>query len=238
MSRFRFFILPRICLALSALALLTGLWVLWLSLGRPMPTRLLACRQAETASLLPHGRMAASGPIHMEEAQADWDAWALLQAGEQYSLVQLTRTAGLLWAADGARPIDLGDGALYVLSADSSIFWEPGEFWRDDYDPHEDEVPYSEAIPLAVCTDPAVVRLEGEYLLLGHWEDPQTAWAERASPITWSPAGEGIWVGAPVSSAIPERPDGSGGHSGTGVFRCRGYDADGNLVCSFDSSAD
>lgn len=43
-SRFRFYIFPRLCLALSALVLLGGLWVLWLSMGRPMPTQGLACR--------------------------------------------------------------------------------------------------------------------------------------------------------------------------------------------------
>ena len=53
MSRFRFYIFPRLCLALSALVLLGGLWVLWLSMGRPMPTQGLACRQAETARFLP-----------------------------------------------------------------------------------------------------------------------------------------------------------------------------------------
>ena len=39
MKRFRYCILPRVCLVLSVLVLLFGLWVLWLSLGRPMPTR-------------------------------------------------------------------------------------------------------------------------------------------------------------------------------------------------------
>ena len=37
MSRFRFYIFPRLCQALSALVLLGGLWVLWRSMGRPMP---------------------------------------------------------------------------------------------------------------------------------------------------------------------------------------------------------
>ena len=46
MKRFRYYILPRVCLALSVLVVLLGLWALWLSLGRPMPTRELACRQA------------------------------------------------------------------------------------------------------------------------------------------------------------------------------------------------
>ena len=52
MSRFRFYILPRLCLGLSVLFLLFGGWVLWLSLGRPLPTMGLACRQEETARLL------------------------------------------------------------------------------------------------------------------------------------------------------------------------------------------
>ena len=45
MSRFRYVILPRILLALSTLALLVALFLLWLSLERPLPTIALACRR-------------------------------------------------------------------------------------------------------------------------------------------------------------------------------------------------
>ena len=53
MSRFRFYIFPRLCLALSALVLLGGLWVLWLSMGRPMPTQGWPAARPETARFLP-----------------------------------------------------------------------------------------------------------------------------------------------------------------------------------------
>ena len=102
MSRFRFYIFPRLCLALSALVLLGGLWVLWLSMGRPMPTQGLACRQAETARFLPHGTTSASGPLRYENGV--WfgkaDAWAVRRAGDSFTLMELERTAGLLWRSE------------------------------------------------------------------------------------------------------------------------------------------
>ena len=80
-----------------------------------------------------------------------------------------------------------------------------------------------------------MVRLEGEVLWLGFSEDPQEALAQRGVSISWSPAGNGVWVGEPVLSALPTEPDGSSG--GTRSIWLRGYDAGGNLVCSYDPAA-
>ena len=59
MSRFRYVILPRLLLALSALALLAALFLLWLTLGRPLPTISLACRQTASANCFTGARIAA-----------------------------------------------------------------------------------------------------------------------------------------------------------------------------------
>ena len=60
MKRFRYYILPRVCLVLSVLVLLFGLWALWLSLGRPCPPG-AGLPPAETAHFAPHGRTVAAG---------------------------------------------------------------------------------------------------------------------------------------------------------------------------------
>ena len=237
MSRFRYVILPRVRLALSALALCLGLWVLWLSLERPMPTIALACRQEAAATFAAPGALLASGPARLEGYHTE-DAWALLRTGSIYTVVSLERRAGLLWTASGSYQIDpapYGSPELLVFDAANAYWWDPpGEMWRDGYDPF-DSVTESETIPLAVCTNPAVVRLEGEFLVLGGWEDPEEARAERAVPITWRPVDNGVWAGDAVHSPIPPSPDNPNRLGGTFTYWCRGYDAGGNLVCSFDN---
>ena len=73
MSRFRYVILPRLLLALSALALLAALFLLWLSLERPLPSIALACRQAGPANCFTGGEVIASGPIRLNYAEPDAD---------------------------------------------------------------------------------------------------------------------------------------------------------------------
>ena len=97
MSRFRYVILPRLLLALSTLALLAALFLLWVTLERPMPTISLACRQAGPANGFSNGEVIASGPIQLNKAQPDDDAWAVLRSGDTYAVAELKRTAGLLW---------------------------------------------------------------------------------------------------------------------------------------------
>ena len=82
MSRFRYVILPRLLLALSTLALLAALFVLWVTLERPMPTIALACRQAGPANGFSNGEVIASGPVDLVEREADADAWAVLRSGD------------------------------------------------------------------------------------------------------------------------------------------------------------
>ena len=237
MSRFRYVILPRLLLALSTLALLAALFLLWLSLGRPLPAISLACRQAGPANCFTGGELLASGPIHMEKAEPEPDAWAVLRSGDKYAMVKLRRTAGLLWSVHDFLIVDasqLSSQDIFSLPPVVSHFYYETETPL----PLSPDLPVrgNEQIPLAVCTNPSVVRVEGELLWLGHWEDPQEALAERGVSITWSPAGNGVWAGEPVLADLPAKPDGSG-HSGALSVWCRGYDAAGNLVCSYDPTA-
>ena len=238
MSRFRYYILPRLLLALSTLALLAALFLLWLSLERPLPTIALACRQAGPTNCFTGGELLASGPIRLNYAEPDADAWTVLRSWNQYATTNVKRTAGLLWivpqfslvlfSPEPGQELFPCPTASYTYyhynTADSS----PSPYFGPEVD--------LETIPLAICTNPSVVRLEGELLWLGSWEDPQEALAQRGVSISWSPAENGVWVGEPVLSSLPTKPN-SEGRSGTLSIWLRGYDAAGNLVCSYDPTA-
>ena len=221
MSRFRYSILPRICLIFSILVLLSGLWVLWLSLGRPMPTIALACRQAETASLLPHGRTAARGSIRYQVTTWRPEAWLARRYGDDVRVYSFSRVYG--------------------------VFWE--EPWLEFYAPDSDFVAFpadatlisiSErsyaATPMAVCDLPDAARLEADVVWLGDWEDdPAAAVAAHGATTELTRAGDCVWVGPALSVTVPDSPSGSGGSALT-VY-CRAYDADGNLLAVYDPDA-
>lgn len=238
MSRFRFYILPRLCLGLSVLFLLFGGWVLWLSLDRPLPTVGLACRQAETAAFLPHGQLIASGSAALERGSSRTDRWAVLRSGgNTYALANLDRRAGLLWTAEVHGSFQLEDTGLLGLMAANDVIWDGDDFRPGGFDVQNIDA-FTETLPLAICTDPSVVRLEGEFLVLGGWEDPEQARRERAVPVTWHDCGNGVWVGDAVVAILPEVPGEAGHAGGMSALWCRGYDADGNLVCAYDPTAD
>lgn len=207
MNRFRFSILPRLRLMLSLLVLLLGLYALWLALDRPLPFP-LALRQAEEAYFFPHGEILASGPLGYEEP----GRWVLSRSGEKTFLLTFRRTAGVLWSPEPS----------------CTFFW-----------PEEDEELSAVTVglditpltllttPLAFCPDPDVVTMEADLLWMfaSEEEDPQLlqkALEERAVTVQLSPVENGFWSSGPV-----ELPSGSGGLT---IF-CRGYDADGRLIC-------
>ena len=229
MSRFRYYILPRLALAFSVLALLAATALLWFSLERPMPSIALACRQAGPANCFTGSRLLSSGTVRLEHAQPTSDAWAVLQSGTEYALVELERL-GPLWTFSSLQRISLsaqGATTLYPFSTALSGYYTQGSTL-----PATSEF-RTELLPLAICTDPSVVRLEGEMLWLGGWEDPQQALDSRGISISWTPAHNGVWVGSPITAPLPDRPDGDGS-GGTLSIWCRVYDAAGNLVCSYD----
>ena len=95
MTRLRLYVLPRLCLGLSVLFFLFALWVLWLSLERPLPTVALACRQAERAGLSSSGTLLASGSAELGQASSHHDRWAVLRYGDgTYALAELDRRVG------------------------------------------------------------------------------------------------------------------------------------------------
>ena len=236
MSRFRYVILPRILLVLSTLALLAALFLLWLSLERPLPTIALACRQAGPANCFTGGEMLASGPIRLNQAEPDVDAWAVLRSGDKYAATTLKRTAGVLWTVP--------QFSLFVFSPEEGQTLLPCPIALFHYfsyadgstgSPYVEQEILWEMLPLAICTDPSVVKLEGEFLWLGDWEDPREALAQRGVSLSLSPAGNGVWAGDPaLIPNVPDNPNDSTTASTYSIW-LRGYDAAGNLVCSFPS---
>ena len=221
MSRFRYSILPRICLTFSILVLLSGLWVLWLSLGRPMPTIALACRQAETASLLPHGRTAARGSIRYQVTTWRPEAWLARRYGDAVGVYSLSRLGGVLW----------GDAKLqfYVPELDFYAFTIDVSMLRGSINSYA-------ATPMAVCDLPDAARLEADVVWLGDWEDdPAAAVAAHGATTELTRAGDCVWVGPALSVTVPDSPSGSGGSALT-VY-CRAYDADDNLLAVYDPDA-
>lgn len=240
MSRFRYVILPRLLLALSTLALLAALFLLWLSLERPLPSIALACSQAGPANCFTGGEVIASGSVQLNYAEPDADAWAVLRSGDKYAVATLKRSAGVLWTVPQFDLLVLSleeDQELQPCSIGSFPYYSYLKGTNSDGSPYVEPQMDWEIIPLAISTNPSVVRLEGEVLWLGHWEDPQEALAQRGISVSWSSVGNGVWAGESVLSDLPTNPDGNG-HSGMLSIWLRGYDADGNLVCSYDPTAE
>lgn len=231
MSRFRFYIFPRLCLALSALVLLGGLWVLWLSMGRPMPTQGLACRQAETARFLPHGTTSASAPLRYENGV--WfgkaDAWAVRRAGDSFTLMELERTAGLLWRSEAIMDITPSRWGEAIWAFPAGL---------DYYDVFQegslDSETWSEFTPVAVSDDPRVAQVEVTAVWVGDEERdaPAAALAERGVTAWLSPAGDGVW--SVPSLSIRFYSPGAASRSSILLLSCRGYDTDGELVAFCD----
>ena len=222
MKRFRYYILPRVCLALSVLVVLLGLWALWLSLGRPMPTRELACRQAETAHLLPPGRTAAQGTIgYPETTWRNADAWLARRYGDAVGVYSLSRLGGVLWG-DARLQFYVPELDFYAFTIDVSMLRGPINSYA--------------ATPMAVCDLPDAARLEADVVWLGNWEDdPAAAVAAHGATTELTRAGDWVWVGPALRVTVPDAPGGSGGSALT-VY-CRAYDAEGNLLAVYDPDA-
>ena len=95
----------------------------------------------------------------------------------------------------------------------------------------------SKVIPILLCADPAVVRVEAQLVALSEedWANPQAAIAQRGVSPTFTKAGDGVWVGPSPYVLIPWASSDNSGHL---VAFCQGYDADGNLICSYDPAED
>ena len=241
MKHFRYYILPRLLLVLSIIAALFCLFFLWLSLDAPLPSPAAICARIDRENYSSGGEIVASGPIDMTEEgiiiksdYTDRDCWWFIRrSGDRFQLQVLERLAGFLW-----RPLDRATrGRSYQLSLqDQPIGCTFDVFQLTSLDGFSG-MDASKVIPILLCADPAVVRVEAQLVALSEedWANPQAAIAQRGVSPTFTKAGDGVWVGPSPYVLIPwASPDGSGYL----VAFCQGYDADGNLVCSYDPTKD
>lgn len=238
MKHFRYYILPRLLLTLSIVATLLCLFFLWLTLGAPLPSAAAICARMDKENYGSPGKIVASAPIDMTEegiilktAYTSHDSWWFVsRSGDRFQLHLLERIAGFLW-----RPLDLATNNYYAfpLSLQDQPIGCTGDIVElvTTIDPLSLEG--CKVIPILFCADPSVVRMEAQllYLTSDEWDDPQAAMDSRAVSPEFTKAGDGVWVGPSPYVVIPWASTRSNGR--LAVF-CQGYDADGNLVCSYD----
>lgn len=241
MKHFRYYILPRLLLVLSIIAALFCLFFLWLSLDAPLPSPAAICARIDRENYSSGGEIVASGPIDMTEEEiiiksdyTDRDCWWFIRrSGDRFQLQVLERLAGFLW-----RPLDRATrGRSYQLSLqDQPIGCTFDVFQLTSLDGFSG-MDASKVIPILLCADPAVVRVEAQLVALSEedWANPQAAIAQRGVSPTFTKAGDGVWVGPSPYVLIPWASSDNSGHL---VAFCQGYDADGNLVCSYDPTKD
>ncbi|MCI7474245.1 MAG: hypothetical protein MSB10_11330 [Clostridiales bacterium] len=241
MKHFRYYILPRLLLVLSIIAALFCLFFLWLSLDAPLPSPAAICARIDRENYSSGGEIVASGPIDMTEEgiiiksdYTDRDCWWFIRrSGDRFQLQVLERMAGFLW-----RPLDrAANGLSYQLSLQDQPMgctFDVFQLTSMDGPPGLDAY---KVIPILLCADPAVVRVEAQLVALSEedWADPQAAIAQRGVSPTFTKAGDGVWVGPSPYVLIPWASPKNGGHF---VAFCQGYDAAGNLVCSYDPTED
>ncbi len=240
MKHFRYYILPRLLLALSIIAALFCLFFLWLSLDAPLPSPAAICARLDKENYSSPGKIVASSPIDMSEegvilktAYTSQDCWWFVsRSGDRFQLHLLERIAGFLWRPLGSR----NNYFKYSLSPQDRPIGFTGDIVEltTTIDPLSLEG--CKVIPILFCADPSVVRMEAQllYLTSDEWDDPQAAMDSRAVSPEFTKAGDGVWVGPSPYVVIPWASTGSSGH--LAVF-CQGYDAAGNLVCSYDLTA-
>nr|WP_317322796.1 hypothetical protein [uncultured Flavonifractor sp.] len=240
MKHFRYYILPRLLLALSIIAALFCLFFLWLSLDAPLPSPAAICARLDKENYSSPGKIVASSPIDMSEegvilktAYTSQDCWWFVsRSGDRFQLHLLERIAGFLWRPLGSR----NNYFKYSLSPQDRPIGFTGDIVEltTTIDPHS--LDGSKVIPLLFCADPAVVRVEAQlvYLTLDELDDPQAAIDSRGVSPIFTKAGDGVWVGPSPYVVIPWASPKASGHL---VAFCQGYDAAGNLICSYDLTA-
>lgn len=180
---------------------------------------------------LPHGTTSASGPLRYENGV--WfgkaDAWAVRRAGDSFTLMELERTAGLLWRSEAIMDITPSRWGEAIWAFPAGL---------DYYDVFQegslDSETWSEFTPVAVSDDPRVAQVEVTAVWVGDEERdaPAAALAERGVTAWLSPAGDGVWSGPSLS--IRFYSPGAASRSSILLLSCRGYDTDGELVAFCD----
>lgn len=218
MNRFRYYILPRLLLALSVLALLFSLFLLWLSLDAPLPSAAGVCARLDRESYVSGVSLLASGPIQYQDPDLPgtprntW--WFVGRNGDSIHFYTLEKLAAFLWRnADRVVRYDLSE-------TEQSLFVRPmGTYFLGTGG--------TELTPVIVCTDPSVVRVEARLVHLGmsEQESAQAVMDRRGISPDFTQVADGVWVSPSV--IVPP----SGENAGSLTIWCRGYDAAGNLVC-------
>ena len=175
--------------------------------------------------------LGASGPLRYENGV--WfgkaDAWAVRRAGDSFTLMELERTAGLLWRSEAIMDITPSRWGEAIWAFPAGL---------DYYDVFQegslDSETWSEFTPVAVSDDPRVAQVEVTAVWVGDEERdaPAAALAERGVTAWLSPAGDGVWSGPSLS--IRFYSPGAASRSSILLLSCRGYDTDGELVAFCD----
>lgn len=219
-------------LTLAALVLLGALAVLFLALGRPMPTPELAASLAGRSLLLGDGELLAQGPVADSRGNADFyrreTRWLLLESGTGHALCTVERL-GPFWR------MKLGP---YFISREAPI-WTWNWIVSTDVEYGSGEDPMGEAewtyeqLYLAVTRDSRVARVEGKACWVpltvdgrtSTWEEGRAYLEEHGTifSLTETVPDSGVWTGyvAPPTPAS----DSSGLHS-----RVTAYDSQGAVV--------
>lgn len=230
MTHFRYYILPHIRRALSILLLYLGLFSVWLALDTPFFSSDAVLQRIRRENYAPDAATVASGPIEYYKLRGNYlpenTWWFVCRSGDQFYFHTLQKVAGFLWrpAQNTLSPrcyhVDLSQSPIPLHLELMGL--EPGP--EQEY----------ELTPIVVCTDPAVVRVEAQFLKLGHREegDPQAAMDSRGVSPVFTQVADGVWAAPPI--LVPGVDDDSGSLL---IVWYQGYDADGNLLYRFPSTS-
>ena len=220
MKRFRSYILPRLLLALSSLALLVSIFSLWLSMNAPLPSAAAICARLDRERYVSGSALIASGPIRYQDPalpgtpRNTW--WFVGKNSGTFQFYTLEKMWGFLW-----RSTDQSVRQAEFSPDSPAIFAQPmGTLFLGT-----DGVEFTLVV---VSTDPSVVRVEARLAHMGieEREDPQSVMDSRGVSPEFTQVSEGVWAAQGV--VVPP----SGERYSSLVIWCRGYDANGALICA------
>ena len=159
MKRFRSYILPRLLLALSSLALLVSIFFLWLSMNAPLPSAAAICARLDRERYVSGSALIASGPIRYQDPDLPgtprntW--WFVGKNSGTFQFYTLEKMWGFLW-----RSTDQSVRQAEFSPDSPAIFAQPmGTLFLGT-----DGVEFTLVV---VSTDPSVVRVEARLAHMG-----------------------------------------------------------------------
>lgn len=219
MKRFRSYILPRLLLALSSLALLVSIFYLWLSMNAPLPSAAAICARLDRERYVSGSTLITSGPIQYRDPdlpgtpQNTW--WFVGKNSGTFQFYTLEKVCGFLWRStdQSVRQVECSPDSPTIFARPMGILF----LGTDGV----------ELTLVVVSTAPSVVRVEARLADMGieEREDPQSVMDSRGVSPEFTQVSEGVWVAQGV--VVPP-----GEQYSSLVIWCRGYDANGALVCA------